>query len=200
MAGFEFIPGVKEAEERFRDEQLEAFAGVEPDICECVAVVPLTPQIYVELSGSSNGFFGGSTTVAPVDVAVFLWRVSTGFKREDKELRKTFNQVISVLPFDQCVTEILEYIRRSLAPMPQWPGSDGPSSAGVWPSRLVDLFASEYGWSEEYTLNRPFRRLWQYANRILERKNDKYTHKCPEALALRRQWLEERNRVTMGAN
>jgi hypothetical protein len=199
MASLDFIPGVKEAEARFHEEQLEAFAGIEPEICGCFSPQPLTPQIYLELSGADNGFFN-SGTVTPVDVAVFLWRVSPGFKRDDKELRKTFNQFISVLSFDQAVTEILEYIRRSLAPMPQWPGSDGPTSAGVWPSRIVDLFASEYGWSEEYTLNMPFRRLWQYANRILERKNDKYTHKCPEELALRSKWLEETNRVQTGAN
>lgn len=197
MGSLDFIPGVREAEVQFRDEQLEGFAGVEPDICGMISVVPLTAQIYIELSGAGNAFFNreeNNGIVTPVDVAQFLWRVNPGFSRTNKELRQEFHTIISVLNFDQAVLEILEYIRRAWSAMPQWPGSPGSSpSAGVWPSRIVDMFASEYGWQEEYILNVPFRRLWQYANRILERKSDKYTHKCPEAMRLREQWLKEVN-------
>lgn len=200
MAGLDFIPGLREAEAKFREEELDSFAGVEPDICGLVEVVPLTPQIFIELSGSGNAFFNRERTsgiVTPVDVAVFLWRVNPGFNRKDKERRQLFNQVVSLLPFDQAVSDIEDYIVRSWSAMPQWPGSSGGSqSAGVWPSRIVDMFAAEYGWREEYILNMPFRRLWQYANRILERKNADYTHKVPEALRLRQKWLEQANAQT----
>jgi hypothetical protein len=197
MAGLDFIPGIREAEEKFHEEVLESFAGVEPDICGMVEVVPLTPQIFIELSSAGNAFFNREKTegiVTAVDVAVFLWRVSPGFERKDKERRQLFNQVISLLPFVDAVKEINEYIIRSWSAMPQWPGAAGPSkSAGVWPSRIVDMFASEYGWREEYILNMPFRRLWQYANRILERRVENYTHKVPEVLRLRQKWLEQAN-------
>lgn len=196
MAGLDFIPGLAEAETKFRDEQLEAFVGIEPSICGAFPVVPLTPQIYIELSGSGNAFFEG-TRITPVDVAVFLWRVNPGFKAGDKKRRKKCNQYVSLLVFEDAVIDILEYIRRSLAPMPQWTSDGGSTSVAVWPSRLVDLFAAEYGWSEEYTLSRPFRRLWQYANRIMERKDDRYTHKCPEALRLRAKWLQDQNAAVL---
>ena len=194
MAGLDFIPGIREAEARYREEQIEAFAGVEPDICRMIAVLPFTPQMFIELSGAGNALLEAKQ-VSPIDVAQFLWRVSPGFDRFDAGKRQTFNLCVAILPFDQAVDEILEYVRRAWEPMPMWPGGSGATpSAGVWPSRIVDLFASEYGWLEEYTLNLPFRRLWQYANRVLERKNEKYTQRCPESLRLRQKWLEEANR------
>jgi len=193
VAGLDFIPGLREAEAKYRDEQTEAFAGVEPDICEIVAVLPFTPQMFIELSGAENAFLA-QKVIKPVDVAQFLWRVSTGFDRTDKAKRQAFNQYVSLLPFDQAVDETLDYVNRAWATMPLWPGGGAATpSAGIWPSRIVDIFASEYGWTEEYILNLPFRRLWQYANRVLERKNEKYVQRCPEALRLRAEWLKSVN-------
>lgn len=194
MASLDFIPGIREAEAKFKEELIEAFAGVEPDICGAIEVRPFTPQMFIELSGCGNGFFLQDKRVTEIDVAVFLWRVSKGFDRKAKKNRKKFNEFVSVLPFEQCVFQILDYIKRAWWAMPQWPGSpDASPSAGVWPSRIVDLLACEYGWTEEYTLNLPFRRLWQYVNRILERNVKDYTHKCPQTLALRDKWLKEQN-------
>lgn len=194
MAGLDFIPGLKEAETKFRDEQIEAFAGVEPDICGMIGVLPFTPQMYLELSGAGNRLLAAEV-VTPIDVAQFLWRVSPGFSRTAKpKVKKAFHLCISVLPFDQAVDELLAYVSRAWAPMPNWPGGGAATpSAGVWPSRIVDMFAKEYGWTEEYILNLPFRRLWQYANRVLERKSDKYTQRCPEVLRLRAEWLKSVN-------
>lgn len=191
MASLADIPGLQEAEAKYESEQLEAFAGVEPDICGAIQVLPMTPQMRIELEGAGNGFFV-STEVNQIDVAVFLWRVSPAFSRTNKEARQQFNQFVSVLLFEQAVADIKEYLRRSMACMPQYTGGSGSKTAGVWPSRLVDIFASEYGWDEEYTLSLPFRRLFQYENRIMERNNSKYTHKCPKSLRLRKQWLLER--------
>lgn len=196
MAGLYFIPGIQEAEQQFTNEQLESFAGVEPDICGAFKVEPFTAQMFIELVGSENAFFVEDKLIGPEDVANFLWRVSPGFNRKGKN-RSTYNLCIAAFNFYEIRKEILLYIARAWHASPQWPGAGkGSPSAGVWPSRIVDLFASEYGWTEEYVLNMPFRRLWQYANRILERNDPKYTHKCPESLRLRQKWLDEQNSQT----
>jgi hypothetical protein len=55
------------------------------------------------------------------------------------------------------------------------------------------MFAKEYGWAEEVTLNLPFRRLWQYANRILEDGDPKFRETYPAAARIRNRWLQEQN-------
>lgn len=198
----DFIPGLREAEVRYRQENAEAFAGVEPNICGGVEVLPFTPQMFVELDGAGNAFFGErGTPITPADVAVFLWRVSPYFLRGDENLRRFHIGNSAILPYDRAVTEVQEYITRAWAGMPLWPGKAGSGHGlGQWPARLVHIFAKEYGWLEEYTLNLPFRRLWQYANRILEEADPKYREKCGAAMRIQTDWLIEQNTSKAGRN
>ena len=101
----------------------------------------------------------------------------------------------------ETVREIHEYLRAawSSEPMPFSRGGGkrkrvAPPSAGTWISSIVDALASQYHWSEAEILNCPFRRLFQYVNRILERAIPEYAQACPEVLRLRDQWLAEVNR------
>lgn len=198
----DFIPGLREAEERYCNENAEAFAGVEPDVCGRVKVQPFTPQMFVELDGAGNSFFGApGTPITPADVAIFLWRVSPFFDRANDDLRRFHIGFSAALPYDKAVADINDYIRRSWSGMPLWPGkTSNARGLGQWPARLVHLFAREYGWLEDYTLNLPFRRLWQYANRILEEHDPKYREKCGEAMKLQTQWLIEQNQPRLGRN
>lgn len=192
MIGIEaLIPGEKEAAATYHREQIEAFAGFEPDICG-VQVRPFTPQMFIDLEIGESAFFN-SAKLTPEDVAVFLWRISVAYERANPSKRSEFNMFVSILPWEETVNACFEYIRRAWKPMPEWPGGRGPQSAGIWPSRLVHMFGSEYGWSEEYVLNLPFRRLWQYANRILESNVDRYVEKPPGVRAARAAWLRQQN-------
>lgn len=191
----DFIPGLREAEDRYRQENAEAFAGVEPSICQMMNVLPFTPQMFIELDGAGNAFFAQrGTPITAADVAVFLWRVSPVYVKGNDDLRRLYIAHCAVIPYDKAVSDIQEYIRRSWAGMPLWPGKSGSMRRlGQWPAALVHIFAKEYGWSEETILNMPFRRLWQYANRVLEEHDTKYHEKCGEAMKLRTQWLIEQN-------
>lgn len=195
MAGLhDLIPGLREAERAHSETQLEAFAGMEPDIAGLVEVLPFTPQMFLELAGCGNGFFGGrDARVLPEDICQFLWRVSPKFSRSNHELRKQFIETVGAcLTLEESVLGIVDYIGRAWAGMPSWSGSGG-LSAGVWPARLVHMFAKEYGWEEQFILNLPYRRLWQYANRILEDHDPKYRERCRESMRLRDEWLQEQN-------
>lgn len=188
---YDLIPGLREAEENYKREQAEAFAGVEPDICGVVSILPFTPQMFLELDGAGNAFFH-KKPINPEDIAVFLWRTSPIYQRAADDLRRFFVGSLATLDYQQSALEICEYIRRSWSGRPST-GKLSTPSLGQWPSRIVHLFASEYGWSEEYILNLPFRRLWQYANRIKEERNNEYRETCPDAMALRSRWLQEQN-------
>lgn len=189
----EIIPGLNEAEGRFRDELMEAFVGLEPSICGTIDVLPFTPKMFIDLEAGGSNFFS-KAPLTVTDIAVLLWRVNPGFDAGNKRLRRDLNLYVGMLPFEKAAMECIDYIRRAWAGMPQWKSkkTNKTPSMGVWPSRLVHMFASEYGWSEQTTLSTPFRRLWQYANRILEANDPDYTHKAPEVLRMRAEWLIKR--------
>ena len=186
------IPGLGDAEYRFRDKELQAFAGIEPHICGVVPVLPFTPRMFLELDSADNGFFRPKPLEAG-DVLTFLWRVSPEFSRTDKEKRALFNATLGVtLEFDKAVEDIIAYVLRAWEGKPLYKKDDS-GSMGSWPSRLVHVFASNYGWTEEYVLDMPYRRLWQYANRILEASDKEYIQRSPEAMKLRQDRLVKIN-------
>jgi hypothetical protein len=189
---YELIPGLKEAEERYASAQLEAFVGIEPSICGVILVNPFTPQMYIELEGCGNAFFNDKE-ISPEDVAAFLWRISPQYKRDDKAGRLAFLALIGVLPGQGAVDELFEYKRRAWAAMPKATGSLHSASMGSWVSTLVHAIASKYHWPEQEILNMPFRRLWQYLNRIKEEANDRYVEKCDEAESIKAEWLKNKN-------
>ena len=156
--------------------------------------------MFVELDGAESPFFRRDALINEADVAVFLWRCSPYFTRTNDAQRRFFIGNLAVLPYQPAVDEITEYLRRAWDGMPMWPGKVKKDIAlAQWPSRLVHMFASEYGWSEEYVLNLPFRRLWQYANRILEEKNSNFTEKSGAVMRARDKWLIEQNAAEKGA-
>lgn len=190
----DLISGLREAEDEYRSDSAQAFAGIEPAICGMVEVLPMTPKMFIDLDGADNAFFSRKGKLITVgDVAAFLWRCSPHYtfgKPESAGIRSFFNANLYVLPYDQSVDEIYAYITRAWAGMPLWK-SKVSAERGVaqWPSRLVHMFGSAYHWTESETLNLPFRRLWQYANRVLESHDPEYKEQCSAVLKLRAEWL-----------
>jgi hypothetical protein len=187
----DILPGEKEAAEEFSREQVLAFAGIEPDISG-ISVRPFTPRMFVDLEIGKNALFGHGP-LTPQSVAVFLWRISFAYERGNQEKRTQFLSFVAYLPWEETVEECLAYVSRAWLATPDWPSGTGPKSAGVWPARLVHMFASEYGWGEDYILDLPFRRLWQYANRVLEAHSPKYVQKAPGVRKARADWLKKEN-------
>lgn len=193
MAGLEtLIPGLASAEAEYRETQLEAFLGVEPLICDVVALRPFTPRMQIELSAAGNLCVVGNEAPKYSDVLLFLWRCSEGFERNARAKRTTFFQACSILPYVKAVGEIDAYLRRSWSGQPVW-STGGAKSAGIWPSMIVHVMASNYGWTESEILNTPFRRLWQYMHRTFEDQIPGYRHRCTAAMAIRAEWLKQLN-------
>lgn len=59
---------------------------------------------------------------------------------------------------------------------------------------FVDLFASEYGWSEADVMACKLKRLFQYTNAIHNRKNPKAILFNPLSGRVRREWLVKCNK------
>ncbi len=146
-----------------------AFCDLPLDICG-VPVRPLTLRHIVLLETIGSPFLvGGRATF--VDVAGFLWLVSTRYS-QSKLRRWWFYRSIRKLKFDKAVDGIREYTDSALADMPG--GSGGKTNASYYASAvgLIDLFASEYGWSMKETMGSPMAQLLQCRNRIFHRQGD----------------------------
>lgn len=210
MAGLhELIPGLAKAERDYQDLQIEGFLGVEEPIAG-LEVRPFTPRMFLELDYARNGCLGEVRDPDPVHVEQFLWRVSEVFDRERADPakpgspRRLVIAALAAADYLETVSAIHEYLRKAWASTPTPIQRSGrgslrggrrtPKSAGTWVSALVDAVASQYAWTENEVLDCAFRRLWQYANRILERNVPEYAQICPDAMRLRDEFLIEANR------
>jgi hypothetical protein len=195
MAGtlYELIPGLKEAEYKYKAEQLEGFVGIEPPICGSIHVRPFSPQMYLELEGCGNAFVLHREPT-PADAGVFLWRISEKYARMDNKTRDEFIAILSTMSFPEVCLEIHEYRRRAWSGIPQSMGNAESESVGSWVSFVVHKIAINYHWPEQEILNMPFRRLWQYMNRIKEHFNDRYKEQCPDSQRLKNDWLLAQNK------
>lgn len=194
----DLIPGLREAEDQYRSDNAEAFLGIENDIAGAVPILPFTPKMYIDLVAAGNAFFAPKgTPITAADVAVFLWRCHPNYcfgTEQANTLRRFFNGSLYLLDYSRAVDDINTYNAAAWAGMPMWKSRGVDVGVAQWPSRLVHLFAKEYGWTEEYILNLPFRRLWQYANRVLEENDPKFKETSPNSLRLRDEWLNEANK------
>lgn len=201
LAGlYAHIPGLKEAEEKYSDAQVEAFIGIEPRLAGRIEVRPFTPQMFVELDLSGNRFFSTEEDPDEGDVGAFLWRISPCYAPGNEAQRSAFGQLLNLVLLETelsvLITEIQAYVARAWLAMPiPSKGRSGSGSVDIsaWPSHIVHMLAKEYGWKEEYIMGLPFRRLWQYVHRIREEMNPDYKERCHAALSIRSRWLEAQN-------
>lgn len=192
------IPGLIEVREKYKRLQLEAFVGIEPKICGQIEVLPFTPRMFLELMIAGNRFVAGDDPIRAEDIGIFLWRISPLYVRGNCVIQEEFisllTRIFSLYGTEEMSSVIIAYFNRAWDGVPQF--KRGRHSISSWVSNLVHMIAKEYGWTEEYILDLPFRRLWQYVNRIMEDANPKYKERCQEADALKSRWLIEQNSKT----
>jgi hypothetical protein len=189
---YELIPGLREAEDAFRDEQLEAFVGIEPPIAG-VEVNPFTPRMLIELEGVGNGVALCDEAPSSADLAMFVWRISMEFNRRGGWRRALFlARFRRFVEYGPTVVACREYLHRAHAPRPSSnPVAKLPCSA--WLSDWVHIFGIKYHWTVDQTMDTSFRILWQQMNRVREEADPKYRQVCNEALRLRVEYLKNLN-------
>ena len=185
----EVIPGLAEAERLDKEELLEAFAGIEEPICG-IEVRPLTPRMYIDLDLVRNAFFAGGVPSIE-DVCVFLWRISPDFHRDAVETKRRFTLRAAQIPYGEAVVQIHAYLNLAYSAAPEGSGKRRPFSS--WPSVLVYRFAQSFGWSEAQVFDTPYRRLFQYLNRIIEGEDEDYQQHGKRSMRVRDEWLKKIN-------
>jgi hypothetical protein len=149
----------------------ESIAGIE------VEAYKPRHMILVDLAGSPYilGEKAPIEMVRPEHIAQFLWIVSPNYSASDRKARDKFTKSIRRRNFATMHEAICAYLGDAFQDSP--PQSEKPKKPFTsWCSILVDLFACQYGWTDEYTLSIPFKRLWQYHRAIASRLDPKATH------------------------
>ncbi len=165
-----------------------AFADV-PDMVCGIPVRAITLKDVIVLDGAKSPFMVGGIPT-PDDVIVFLWLQSTQFKPGHRPLRR-FARKHRNLIYGEACKEIKALIDDTFMDSPKGAGKEHlPYYA--WPASLVDLFGSQYGWSEAEILNAPLRRLFQYRKAIIKREDPKAVLWNP-SMEIRSRWLNEVN-------
>jgi hypothetical protein len=184
---FGIIPGYRKAVQLEFDERREAFLDLADDIAG-VEVRPFSLRHALTLESVGSPFLCGGG-IAPADVVIFLWVVSTAY-RPDGEGREQFIAHIRDTPFIATCEGIQGYLDAALADSPA--GGQADDSCVAWPARFVDTFAREYGWSDETILQLPFKRAFQYLRCIAQRYNPKVIF-IDRSDRVRGEWLQSQN-------
>lgn len=148
-----------------REARIYALLGVCED-CAGLPATQLTPRKLLLLELCGNAFLVGGAVEA-ADVAQFLWIVSPKYTTNSEAARE-FAKTVGDLDFKEAAEGIQEWLEIQMIDLPT-SKSTGMISGRVWVAQYVDLFASEYGWTESHILDMPVLCLGQYKNEIIAR-------------------------------
>ncbi len=172
------------AVERETESRTLAFAGALEMVCG-VPVRPITLQDVIVLDGAKSPFICGGIPTAE-DIILFLWLQSPDYSKSRWRLKR-FARKHRRLDYGDSCKAIFSIVDEAFMDAPK---GGGPEQLPyyAWPAALVDMFASEYGWSEEAILKSPIKRLFQYRKAIIKRENPKAVLWNP-SMEIRSRWL-----------
>jgi hypothetical protein len=193
------IPGYREALDAEALARDAAFLDV-PEALAGLECRPFALQDWVAMDAIGSPLVRGGDVDA-ADLALFLWYVSTSYHPQAPERRRrAFLRGIAKRPMRELLDAALEYVDDAFADGPG--GSDGPRSPPPtsFAAALVDRLAREYHWPERDILRSPLKRLWQYWRRIRMRTEKNPIFCNSKSDAVRRNWIDARNRKTQCAS
>lgn len=165
------IPGYAEAVNAEQANRELAFLPTPPPICG-VPVRHLNARHHILLAGCGNRFVCGGGRPSEADALFLLWVISPEYSMDRSKRDAWMAGRLKEWDFYQVASEIFKYLERVWQ---DWPRADGVQRKGYTASvaGLVDVLASEYGWSDEAILELPLARVFQYVRRIIMRHNPK---------------------------
>lgn len=164
------IPGYREAREREQANRDLAFLDFPIPLCG-VIVRQFNLKHLVLLGNLGNAFVSRAELPTAVDIAQFLWVVSTEYSLDDKA-RDKFVKKLRKLKYGACLAEINAYLAQAFQDAPPAAGDSGKLYTSSCAS-LVELIAHEYKWDDETIMQKPIARLFQYVRLIKVRYNPK---------------------------
>lgn len=164
------IPGYEEAVAAEQSNRELAFIDLPIPICG-VTVNQMTPKHLLLLKGCDNRFITGGR-LRDGDLETFLWLISTDYKPGADQMVKWVKKHLRGLNKGTAYKAVSGYLERTF--------QDAPASSGVEQKQytasvafLVDLFGTEYGWTDTQVLNCPIARLYQLVKQIHMRRDPK---------------------------
>jgi hypothetical protein len=145
-----------------------------------VEVFPMTPQHFVYLEGLRSPYTGGGAPDSE-DAQKFIWIVSTKFTtHRNPWARHVFHH------FLETTAAIDAYVRDSFQDV-----SGGKNNSNgdylVAVAAIIDCFASEYGWTEEYIMGKPLKKLWAL-QRCIRTRHDPEARFLNDSDSLKSNW------------
>lgn len=180
-----YRPKIAEARDRDRREMQSSLVSI-PVLVGKDWLEPLTLRRLMYLEAINHPMLTGASCPR-AGVIDFLWVMSARFKPGDDPGLAKFRRRFWFRKIDG------EKLREYLAgEFPNEPDANGRPPAPAWVAQLVDMIASEYGWSEADILDAPIKRLMQYTEALVARKGDKQpTPKSPRADRIKSEYLRE---------
>ena len=159
-----YAPRIAEARRTDAKDADEAFLTFSREVCG-YQVEPLTVGRFLILQSLENAFVGEGD-VGPSDVATFLWVCSKKFDpnpRKGKRFVRRFPQK----RWHLFVPEIVKHLEQVTTQS----AKNEKSEPGAWLAALVDVLASEYGWSLSQIYETPLAVVFQLAAKIRGRNS-----------------------------
>jgi len=195
------IPGL--AAEMEREQTVRAASLLDTIILCGLPCRQLSIRTYTLLKGAGNPFIVPSVVPSPQDVAVFLWLHALDYEAGNERarlrwVRRNVRPLISGGKYPWCVAEINRHIENTFMDSPG-PGRYDGKEYFLGSAGLIDLIASEYGWSDEYIMGLPISRLFQYQRAMRKRYDPRAALSNPSDRLIS-EHLQERSRIAQGGN
>jgi len=183
---YHLIPGLQQAVERETAIRNQAFLDFPESICG-IEVKPLTLRRMLLLESVGSPFICGGM-VTPYHVGAFFLAMTDakGFARW-RLLRR-----VGLLKTEDAIEGIKAFLDESLQDSPPKRNTGETASYYSATSAIVDVFASEYGWSRSEVLDDPVKRVFQYLKAIQRRNNPQAIQFNPSGRIICK-YLEEQN-------
>ena len=175
------LDAAKEADRR--DVQLSMVCA--PEFIGKSWVMPMTLGRLLFLDAINHPFLTGQPTDRN-GVLDFLWIMSPQFSPGNRKAAKKFFRRYWFKEID--AGPLREYLAEEFA-------DEGTSKEPdpTWIAQLVDVIASEYGWSEREIFDIPLKRIFRYSEAIVARRSDSKTinFTTPKTDAVRNDYLRK---------
>jgi hypothetical protein len=181
-----YRPRIAEAREADRRALQLSLVGT-PELIGKSWVMPMTLDRLLILEAIDHPFLTGNPAGREA-VINFLWIMSPDFVAGKPRATKRFFRRFWFRRVDPA--PLMEYLGREFDGEGK---GDGKPPDPSWVAKLVDVMASEYGWSEAEIFQIPLKRIFRYAEAMVARRDDRGSVQftTPRADSVRNEYLRE---------
>ena len=187
----EYQPKLDAAKEQDRKDSQEVFLDA-PEKVGSIWLCPLSIKKYLMLDAISHPFLSGDE-LTEEHIYTFCWVLSVDFTERNPQAYKNFKESLRMDNAEAFVIDVRLFFESQL----NFSDSDSESTSqnSDWVGIVIDLLASEYGWSEDQILNLPVKRALTYSKHIAHRKSGASLNWQQNADRVKAEFIEEMSKL-----